>query len=88
MTNSEASCVDGVNGRLPNLDIVHGAAYISKWIGGVPVRLHNSTITDNLDARIVQNRLKQYKERAIGLLQQLSYSARTLPSGPEGLFSQ
>lgn len=79
---------DGVNGRLPNLDVVHGAAHIIKWVGGVPVRLHNQTIIDIPAEYDTSSFVTHYAQRAKGVLQQTIHSASTLPSGAEGLFAQ
>jgi glycosylphosphatidylinositol transamidase len=87
MCSSPGVCTDGVNGRLPNLDVVHGAAHIAKWVGGVPVRLHNQTHMEALAEESFANDLERYQQRAKGVLQQVAYSATTLPSGAEGLFA-
>lgn len=79
---------DGINGRLPNLDVVHGAAHITKWIGGVPVRLHNQSIVDVAARHSAASISSHYFQRGKGVLRQMLQSAATLPSGAEGLFSE
>merc|ERR1712093_566536 len=79
---------DGVNGRLPNLDFVHAASQISRWVGGVPVRLHNQTYDEPTNEQGPAALLQRYRQRARGILTQLDYSATTRPSGPEGLFGR
>lgn len=84
-----AQSIDGVNGRLPNLDLVNSAAHIARWIGGVPVRLHNETYEDPLGSSLTFSNWKpRYSQRAKGLMKQVSYGMKTQPSGPEGLFGQ
>jgi hypothetical protein len=81
--------LDGVNGRLPNLDLVNSAAHIARWIGGVPVRLHNDTYEDQLGGSLsLDNWKPRYSQRARGILNQVRYGMTTQPSGPEGLFGQ
>ena len=76
---------DGINGRLPNMDLVNSAAHVAKWVGGVPVKLHNVSFAEPDAATPMTDR---YIQRAKGLLQQLDYGVSTRPSGPEGLFGQ
>lgn len=78
--------VDGINGRIPNSDLVTAAVHISRWVGGVPVRLHNLTYLEPYSEE--HTSMSRYLQRAKGLLEQASYGASTLPSGPEGLFGQ
>lgn len=79
---------DGVNGRLPNLDLVNGAAHITRWLGGVNVRFHNQTYNDPVEDGSITAFRDRYVQRAKGLLQQSHWGATTKPSGPEGLFGQ
>ena len=75
-------------GRLPNLDLVNSAVHISRWVGGVPVRLHNQTYTEPSNEQSMKNYMRRYGQRARGLFQQTEYGMTTRPSGPEGLFGQ
>jgi len=91
---------EGLNGRLPNQDLLNSFLIISRNTGGVPVLLH-----DNYDPNdgnwqdapaiswfpsVLRNneRVKNYMYRARNLLRHFSYQARGHPSGVHGLLHQ
>ena len=76
----------GVNGRLPNLDLVNAAAHIVRWVGGIPVRLHNQSHGDAQASSAGNELWSRYAQRAGGMLRQAQYAVSTTPNGPEGLF--
>ncbi|KAJ7343284.1 GPI transamidase component Gaa1 [Mycena albidolilacea] len=84
---------EGINGRLPNQDLLNSFHHISKWTGGVPVLVY-----DHLDSPQGQipswipgnfhQELREYRYRSKNILRHLGYQARGRGSGVHGLFHQ
>lgn len=84
---------EGINGRLPNQDLLNSFHHISKWTGGVPVLVY-----DHLDSPQSQipswipgnfhEELREYRYRSKNVLRHLGYQARGRGSGVHGLFHQ
>ncbi|KAJ7271988.1 Gaa1-domain-containing protein [Mycena haematopus] len=84
---------EGINGRLPNQDLLNSFHYISKWTGGVPVLVY-----DHLDAPQSQvpswipsgfhQEIREYSYRSKNVLRHIGYQAQGRGSGVHGLFHQ
>ncbi|KDQ60997.1 hypothetical protein JAAARDRAFT_125289 [Jaapia argillacea MUCL 33604] len=94
---------EGVNGRLPNQDLLNSFQHISRYTGGVPVLVY-----DHLDPRDYPGRevemsnipswlpdfvknmedVQEYSYAAKNVLRHVGYQARGMPSGVHGLFHQ
>jgi glycosylphosphatidylinositol transamidase len=91
---------EGLNGRLPNQDLLNSFHIISGNTGGVPVLLydnHNPKDGNWRDPLVISwlpgalrnnERVKDYVYRARNLLSHFSYQARGHPSGIHGLLHQ
>ncbi|KII88370.1 hypothetical protein PLICRDRAFT_161388 [Plicaturopsis crispa FD-325 SS-3] len=91
---------EGLNGRLPNQDLLNSFQHISRWTGGVPVLVYDHQdpldhpwSTDTLPswipgfAREVPE-VKAYAYRARNIARHVGYQARGRASGVHGLFHQ
>ena len=69
--------VEGVNGQLPNLDLIKTVTYIS---GGLTLTLHDEIVpyTDNMT--------KNYMNSLRRMLYMMKYQAAGTPSGNHGLY--
>lgn len=93
---------EGLNGRLPNQDLINSLQLIAERTGGVPVILY-----DHLDPRefpgrtdldivpswvpdVVRNikGVQEYASNARNILRHIGYEARGSGSGVHGLFHQ
>ncbi|KAH9854210.1 Gaa1-domain-containing protein [Lenzites betulinus] len=91
---------EGLNGRLPNQDLMNAVSLISRWTVGVPV-----VVYDHIDPRDDQNQpallpawmpdvvkgnkdVQEYAARARNIRRHLNYQARGAASGVHGLFHQ
>ncbi|KAJ7444901.1 Gaa1-like protein [Mycena latifolia] len=83
---------EGINGRLPNQDLLNSFQHISKWTGGVPVLVY-----DNLDSQndipswipsAYHEEIRAYSYRSKNVLRHVGYQARGRGSGVHGLFHQ
>lgn len=91
---------EGLNGRLPNQDLLNSFHIISRNTGGVPVLLYDNVdpsdsnwqdppLVSWLPSVLRDNqRVKNYAYRARNLLRHVSYQARGHPSGIHGLLHQ
>lgn len=91
---------EGLNGRLPNQDLLNSFRVISQNTAGVPVLLYdNYDPNDNSwqDTPVISwfpsilrnnKRVKNYVYRARNLLRHFGYQARGHPSGVHGLLHQ
>jgi glycosylphosphatidylinositol transamidase len=75
---------EGVNGLLPNLDLVTSVIHIIKWVGATPSVLHGAVDVDWPKLGM----LEKYKTAFGNVFQQVSYGALGQPSGPEGVYSR
>ncbi|KAJ6525651.1 Gaa1-domain-containing protein [Mycena capillaripes] len=83
---------EGINGRLPNQDLLNSFHYISKWTGGVPVLIY-----DHLDSQndipswvpgAFHEDFRAYSYRSKNVFRHIGYQARGRGSGVHGLFHQ
>ncbi|KAJ7685379.1 Gaa1-domain-containing protein [Mycena polygramma] len=84
---------EGINGRLPNQDLLNSFQHISKWTGGVPVLVY-----DHLDSPqneipswipgAYREEFREYSYRSKNVLRHIGYQARGKGSGVHGLFHQ
>lgn len=100
LTRLTKDLADGLNGRLPNQDLINSFQRISRYTGGVPVVLY-----DHLDPRefggtrsdleIIpswfpkvlkeQDKVQMYAYQAKSILRHVGYQARGRASGVHGL---
>ncbi|KAF7304974.1 hypothetical protein MKEN_01212100 [Mycena kentingensis (nom. inval.)] len=84
---------EGINGRLPNQDLLNSFLYISRWTGGVPVLVY-----DHIDAprfqvpswvpHLYHESIRTYDMRSRNVARHVGYQARGRASGVHGLFHQ
>lgn len=92
--------VEGLNGRLPNQDLMNSVSLISRYTAGVPVVVYDhvdpredrnqpSLLPSWLPAVLTQNAdLQEYAARARNVHRHMNYQARGAASGVHGLFHQ
>ncbi|KAF7363612.1 hypothetical protein MSAN_01018300 [Mycena sanguinolenta] len=84
---------EGINGRLPNQDLLNSFHHISRWTGGVPVLVydhlesHQSHIPSWIP-RSLHQEIRQYNYRSKNVFRHIGYQARGRGSGVHGLFHQ
>ncbi|KAJ7097739.1 Gaa1-like protein [Mycena belliarum] len=83
---------EGINGRLPNQDLLNSFHHISTWTGGIPVLVY-----DHLDSPssipswipdAYHEEIHAYSYRSKNVLRHAGYQARGRGSGVHGLFHQ
>ncbi|KAJ7273329.1 Gaa1-like protein [Mycena rebaudengoi] len=83
---------EGINGRLPNQDLLNSFYHISKWTGGVPVVVHDHQDPEvNIPSWIPSSfheEIRTYVYRSKTVLRHFDYQARGGGSGVHGLFHQ
>ncbi|KAJ7709700.1 Gaa1-domain-containing protein [Mycena rosella] len=83
---------EGINGRLPNQDLLNSFHHISKWTGGVPVLVYDHLEPQNdLPSWIpsaYHEEIRGYSYRSKNVLRHIGYQARGRGSGVHGLFHQ
>ncbi|KAH9901364.1 Gaa1-domain-containing protein [Cubamyces lactineus] len=91
---------EGLNGRLPNQDLMNSVSLIARYTGGVPVLVYDhidpredrnqpSLLPSWLPEPIKQNsELQEYASRARNVYRHMNYQARGAASGVHGLFHQ
>ncbi|TFK30134.1 Gaa1-domain-containing protein [Coprinopsis marcescibilis] len=86
---------EGVNGRLPNQDLINSFERLSRWTGGVPVvmydhlgsQLEPPVYPSWIPKFIRQNkRFESYWQHGRNTVRHIGYQARGRPSGIHGLF--
>ncbi|KAG9318846.1 Gaa1-like GPI transamidase component [Chiua virens] len=87
---------EGLNGRLPNQDLINSLRLISHYTGGVPLVLYDHLETkDAPQSSLLANapefikrspQLQEIEYRARNVRRHVSYQARGKPSGAHGLF--
>ncbi|KAG0143144.1 hypothetical protein CROQUDRAFT_66493 [Cronartium quercuum f. sp. fusiforme G11] len=75
---------EGINGQLPNLDLINTISHISRWTGSSPVTIHTRPLSSSESSSPT---LSTYSRAAQTMLEQISYGLIGTPSGPEGLFT-
>ena len=97
---SYSQVVEGLNGRLPNQDLLNSVSLIARHTGGVPVLVH-----DHIDPRDTPNTpsilpswlpdavksnadVVEYAIRARNIVRHMGYQARGAASGVHGLLHQ
>ncbi|KAF9013977.1 Gaa1-like protein [Cyathus striatus] len=86
---------EGLNGRLPNQDLINCFSRISRFTGGVPVVLYDHVDSAKLYTKVaswvpsvILNHvdLKSYFSRLQNIFRHFSYQVQGRPSGVHGLF--
>ena len=87
---------EGLNGRLPNQDLINSLRLISHYTGGVPLVLYDHLeLRDAPQSSLLENapefmkrspQLRDFEYRARNVKRHVSYQARGRPSGAHGLF--
>lgn len=82
---------EGLNGRLPNQDLINAFERISRHTGGVPVvlydHIHNIAVLPSWIPEIIRNNptVQTFAKRARNVFRHLGYQATGRPSGIHGL---
>lgn len=94
--NSTSPNTEGLNGRLPNQDLINSLRLISHYTGGVPLVLYDHLEMHEAPQRsLLENapnfmkrspQLRGFEYRARNVKRHVSYQARGRPSGAHGLF--
>ncbi|KAI0636993.1 Gaa1-domain-containing protein [Trametes polyzona] len=91
---------EGLNGRLPNQDLMNSFSLISRYTGGVPVVVYDhvdpredrsrpSLLPSWLPGPVKENRdVQEFASRARNIYRHMNYQARGAASGVHGLFHQ
>ncbi|KAF8557306.1 Gaa1-domain-containing protein [Imleria badia] len=89
---------EGLNGRLPNQDLINSLRLISHYTGNVPLVLYDhleqhdapqSSLLANTPEFMKRSpQLREFEYRTRNVKKHVSYQARGRPSGPHGLFHQ
>lgn len=94
---------EGLNGRLPNQDLINSFRLISHYTGGVPMTVYDHLeYSDSVDRLAEQNlfppwvppfiqqspQLQQYGYRVRNVVRHIGYQARGMCSGVHGLMHQ
>lgn len=89
---------EGLNGRLPNQDLINSLRLISHYTAGVPLVLYDhlemhdapqrSLLANAPDFMKRSPQLREFEYRARNVKKHVSYQARGRPSGAHGLFHQ
>ncbi|KAJ7775068.1 Gaa1-like protein [Mycena metata] len=84
---------EGINGRLPNQDLLNSFQQISKWTGGVSVLVYDHQDSSQTDIPSwipsgFHEEIQAYTYRSKNVVRHLGYQARGRGSGVHGLFHQ
>ncbi|KAH7104928.1 Gaa1-domain-containing protein [Auriculariales sp. MPI-PUGE-AT-0066] len=86
---------DGLNGRLPNQDLMNSVALIAQYTGGMTTVLYDhiepsfiSTKPHNSLGAKIDHEINVYKNRAKNMLRHFGYEVVGRPSGVHGLLHQ
>ncbi|KAG8217869.1 Gaa1-like protein [Butyriboletus roseoflavus] len=87
---------EGLNGRLPNQDLINSLRLISHYTGGVPLVLydhlephdapHQSLLVNAPEFMKRSQQIRDFEYRARNVKRHVSYQTRGRPSGAHGLF--
>ncbi|EPQ58341.1 Gaa1-domain-containing protein, partial [Gloeophyllum trabeum ATCC 11539] len=93
--------IEGLNGRLPNQDLINSCQIISRYTGGVPILLYDHFEPSEFPSKDVlglppwlpsvvrdNNDFKEFAYRAKNVFRHVGYQARGMASGVHGLFHQ
>ncbi|KAH9442610.1 hypothetical protein Pst134EA_031767 [Puccinia striiformis f. sp. tritici] len=79
---------EGINGQLPNLDLINTVAHIVRWTGSCPVTMHSEPLEPSYPSYLPDHpEVQRYFQAGRTIIKQMSYGLTGSPSGPEGLFS-
>ena len=92
---------EGLNGRLPNQDLINSVQHIARYTGGVPVLVYDHKEYNELpeqemaflppwlpDGLRQSTEAKEYAYRAENIVRHVGYQARGRASGVHGLLHQ
>ncbi|CAK5265049.1 unnamed protein product [Mycena citricolor] len=83
---------EGINGRLPNQDLLNSFQQIARWTGGVPVVVYDQVDTPvelpGWVPQVIQGELGTYLQRAKTVGRHIVHQANGRGSGVHGLFHQ
>lgn len=84
---------EGLNGRLPNQDLINSFQLISRFTGGVPVFVYDHSDSRELPVWLPGilehvDGINEYAYRAKNILRHVGYQARGKASGVHGLLHQ
>ncbi|KAH9467520.1 hypothetical protein Pst134EA_011161 [Puccinia striiformis f. sp. tritici] len=79
--------LQGINGQLPNLDLINTVAHIVRWTGSCPVTIHSEPLEPSYPSYLPDHPGLQRYLAGRTIVKQMSYGFTGSPSGPEGLFS-
>lgn len=83
---------EGVNGALPNQDLINTVAHISQYTAGAPVRLHSVSADLENDSAVIpfipHDVTRKYARNARHLVEELQYASLGNFSGAHGLFAE
>ncbi|WAQ89314.1 hypothetical protein PtA15_11A1 [Puccinia triticina] len=79
---------EGINGQLPNLDLINTVAHIVRWTGSSPVTIHDEPLEPSYPSYVPDHpEVLKYLQAGQTIIKQMSHGIVGSPSGPEGLFS-
>lgn len=79
---------EGINGQLPNLDLINSIAHIVRWTGSCPITIHDEPLEPTYPNYLPDHpELHKYIQAGRTIIRQMSYGLMGSPSGPEGTFS-
>ncbi|KAJ7063467.1 Gaa1-like protein [Mycena amicta] len=84
---------EGINGRLPNQDLMNSFQFISKWTGGVPVLVYDHVEKAQFEIpswipKSYHDEIRTYEYQSRNVVRHIGYQARGRGSGVHGLFHQ
>ncbi|EFP80866.2 Glycosyl phosphatidyl inositol protein transamidase complex subunit [Puccinia graminis f. sp. tritici] len=79
---------EGINGQLPNLDLINTVSHIVRWTGSCPVTMHHEPLEPSYPSYLPDHpEVQKYIQAGRTIVKQMSHGLVGSPSGPEGLFS-
>jgi len=79
---------EGINGQLPNLDLINTVANIIRWTGSCPVTIHDEPLEPSYPSYLPDHpQVHSYIQAGRSIVKQMAHGLMGSPSGPEGLFS-
>ncbi|PLW07375.1 hypothetical protein PCANC_26155 [Puccinia coronata f. sp. avenae] len=78
---------EGINGQLPNLDLINTVAHIVRWTGSCPITIHDEPLEPSYPGYLPDHpQVQSYMQAGRTILKQMAHGIMGSPSGPEGLF--